>query len=114
MKKLRTREYQQQPKPKKKQKTKHVNEEEILPDIARMMDTEEAVQTVVTVLGIKVSEFQKAQEDDEKYGSILRYLRDDELPREEEAKYVIMISPMFEMYNGLLFLSRRTKNPRPV
>ncbi len=113
VKKLRKREHQRRAKPKKR--TKQVDEDEILPDGSRMMETGETIQTVVTVLGVEVSEFQKAQEEDVKYGPIVKFLRDDELPEEEEeAKYVLMMSPLFEIYNDLLFLNRKTKNPRPV
>ncbi len=117
VKKLKAKENRQRSKsrPKKKAKTKKVNEDEILTDAAIMMDNEEAVQNVTTLIGIKVSELQKAVEEDAKYGPILRYLRDDTLPQEEdEAKYVLMISPLFEIYDGLLFLARKTKNPRPA
>ncbi len=113
VKKQRKRKYQRKIKPKRK--TKSVDQDKSLPDASRMMETGETVQTVVTVLGIEVSEFQKAQDDDAKYGPIVRFLRKDELPEEmEEAKYVLMMSPLFEIYNELLFLNRKTKNPRPA
>ncbi len=54
---------------KKKKKIRQVNREVVLPDIARMIHTEEAVQDVVTVLGVKVSEFQEAQENMSKIGN---------------------------------------------
>ncbi len=75
-------------------KTKQVNEDEILSDAARMMETEETVQAVLTVLGIKVLELQKAQEEDAKYGPIVRNLR-DKLPQvEEEVKYFFYDQPL--------------------
>ncbi len=113
VKKMKKRERQSQRKPKKK--TKQEDEDVILPDMTRMIETEETVETVTTILGIKMVEFQKAQEEDEKFGPMIKFLRDDELPQhEDEAKYVLMMSPLFEVYNGLLFLNKKTKNPRPV
>ncbi len=111
-KRLRKRKHQRRVKPKKR--AKQVDEDVVLPDARRMMETGDTIQTVVTVLGVEVSEFLKAQEEDDKYGPIVHFLRDEKLPQEEEeAKYVLMMSPLFEMYNDLLFLNRKTKNPRP-
>ncbi len=69
VKRLRKRKHQVRVKPKKR--VKQVDEDVVLPDARRRMETGETIQTVVTVLGVKVSEFQKAQEEDIKYGPIV-------------------------------------------
>ncbi len=91
---------------KKKTRVKPIDEDVVLPDVVRMMETEETVEQVTSISGIKLSDFWRAQETDEEYGSVMLYLRDGVLPTDsEKARYNVTLSVIFGVYGGLLFLN---------
>ena len=98
----------------RKARAQQIDEEEVLLDMPQMMSTEESLHEITSQLGMPVKDLRKTQEEDEDCGPILAFLHDKIIPEDEDdARYVIMVSVIHEVYNDLLFLSRKAKNLRP-
>ena len=84
--------------------------EESTPGKAQYVEEPEILQE----MGLEPEVVGKAQEKDPYYGAILKFLTSRILPEKaKEAQNVMRASGMFEQVYGILYLKRKTKNPRP-